>query len=354
MTELRKRSHPKWKNIVSTALFLILLGLLAWYVYTHWNEMSKLLLLSPQTVATLLGLGLASCVINCLYHLLILKTFNLKLSLTDWMGVVCVTDSIAYVLPMRADLVFSATYYKRVKGLAYTKSVAITAGNAVFGVAFSLFQIVIALLCMGLIDGQWPGLLWALTAAGIVALAVFLWLSLRAESRLRVKLEKYKLVADVIEGFNALIRNGGLLWRLLLCMIAGNLVRLFINMVCFQAAGLPINLYEALFYSSVSWLASVVAIVPGNVGLRESVMGAATLALGAMFSEGVASSLLNRVTMMFVYIAMGLIFAIPVLRRFNRGKRHLNRNEEPADSEIFRQGNNAETTGASACEKNAK
>ena len=270
------------------------------------------------------------------------------------MGVVCVTDSIAYVLPMRADLVFSATYYKRVKGLAYTKSVAITAGNAVFGVAFSLFQIVIALLCMGLIDGQWPGLLWALTAAGIVALAVFLWLSLRAESRLRVKLEKYKLVADVIEGFNALIRNGGLLWRLLLCMIAGNLVRLFINMVCFQAAGLPINLYEALFYSSVSWLASVVAIVPGNVGLRESVMGAATLALGAMFSEGVASSLLNRVTMMFVYIAMGLIFAIPVLRRFNRGKGHLNRNEEPADSEIFRQGNNAETTGASACEKNAK
>jgi len=90
------------------------------------------------------------------------------------------------------------------------------------------------------------------------------------------------------------------------------------------------------------------------VGLRESVMGAATLALGAMFSEGVASSLLNRVTMMFVYITMGLIFAIPVLRRFNRGKGHLNRNEEPEDSELYRQQNGAETTGDSACKKNAE
>lgn len=335
MTETQKRKRLNWKNVVSTALFVILLGLLCWYVYSHWDEFKKLLALSPRTVVTLLGLGLMSCVFNCLYHLLILKTFNLKLSLTDWVGVVCVSNSIAYVLPMRADLVFAATYYKRVKGLAYTKSVAITAGNAVFGVAFSLIQILIALLCMGWIDGTWPTLLWVLLTAGTAALVFFLWLSLRAESRLRERLEKFKLVRDVIVGFNDLIRNGGLLWRLLLCMIGGNLVRLFINMVCFQAAGLPINLYEALFYSSVSWLATVVAVVPGNVGLRESVMGAATLALGAMFSEGVASSLLNRVTMMFVYIVMGLIFAVPVLRKFNRGKGHLNCNEEPPESTLF-------------------
>jgi len=330
MTDKQTRNRPKWKNIVSTALFLILLGLLTWYVYAHWAEMRKLLLLSPRTIAALLGLGLLSCIFNCLYHLQILNTFKLKLSLTDWMGVVCVSNTIAYVLPMRADLVFKATYYKRVKGLAYTKSVSAVAGNAVFGVAFALLQITVALLCMGWIDGQWPALLWALTAVGAAALTLFLWLSMRAESRLRARLAKVKALADIIAGFNALIRNRALLWRLLIYLVAGNLVRLFLNMVCFQAAGLPITLYEALFYSSVSWLASVVAVVPGNVGLRESVMGAATLALGALFSEGVAASLLNRVTMMFVYIAMGLIFAVPVLRRFNRGKNRLSLKEAPA------------------------
>lgn len=328
MTEASVRRRPDWKKVVSSALFLLLFGLLAWYVYTHWDEMKVLLSLSPETLAALLGLGLVSCVVNCLYHLAMLRTYRIRLTLTDWMGVVCVSNAMAYVLPMRADLVFSAAYYKRVRGLAYTKSVAMVAGNVVFGVAFSLLQILISLLCMGLIDHAWPPTLWALLAAGAACMAVFLWLSQRTESKLRVKLVRYQLVSDVITGFNALLRNRGLLWRLLLCMLASNIAHLLTNMVCFQAIGMPVTVYEALFFSSIGWLASVVAIVPGNIGLKESVMGVATLVLGAMFSQGVAASLLDRVTIMIVYIVMGLVFAIPVWRNFNRGKGSLLHNAD--------------------------
>ena len=334
MTQPPNTRRIHWKTILSTALFPILVGLLAWYIYTHWDEMRVLLTLSPQTIVLLLALGLASCVINCLYHLAILQTYKLHLTLTDWMGVVCVSNSIAYVLPMRADLVFSAAYYKRVRGLAYTKSIAMGAGNIVFGVAFSLLQIGIALLCMGLIDGTWSVLMWAIFAIGFVVLSVFLWLSLHTESHLREKLAKHKLIADVITGFNALLRNRPLLWKLLVLLTLSNVVHLLSNMLCFQAVGLPVTLYEALFYSSVGWLATIVAIVPGNIGLKESVMGIATSALGAMFSEGVAASLLDRVTMMVVYIAMGLVFAFPVWRRFSRGKGYLTRNEDPADAQL--------------------
>ena len=330
MTQIQKRRKPDWKTLISTALFILLLGLLAGYVYTHWDEMRALLTLSPQIIVTLLALGFFSSIINGLYHLAILRTYNLKLTLTDWMGVVCVSNSMAYVLPLRADLVFSATYYKTVKGLAYTKSVSMGAGNIVFGVSFSLLQILIALLCMGFIDGAWPLTLWLLLLAGAACLGFFLWLSLKTESRLRAKFEKHKLVADVISGFNALLRNRTLLLQLLFCLVASNLGKLLTNMVCFRAIGVPVTLYEALFYSSVGWLASIVAIVPGNVGLKESVMGIATLMLGSMFSQGVAASLLDRVTTMIVYIALGLVFAFPVWRNFNRGKGRLTRNEDPA------------------------
>ena len=319
MAETQTRPRADWKKILSMALFVALLGLLSWYVVAHWEEMRKLLALSPDVIVALLALGVVSCVVNSLYHLAILRTYGLELTLVDWMGVVCVSNAMAYVLPMRADLVFTAAYYKRVRGLAYTKSISMGAGNVVFGVGFSLLQIAVALLCMGWIDGTWPPLLWALTGVGTAGLLFFLWLSLKAESRLRARLEKHRLVADVIVGFNALLRNRKLLWQLLACLIASNLAHLLTNVVCFRAVGVPVTLYEALFYSSVGWLASVVAIVPGNIGLKESVMGVATLALGALFSEGVAASLLDRVTMMIVYIAMGLVFAFPVWRRFNRG-----------------------------------
>jgi hypothetical protein len=55
MTETPKKRRLNWKNAVSTALFLILLVLLGWYVRAHWDEMRKLLSLSAATVALLLA-----------------------------------------------------------------------------------------------------------------------------------------------------------------------------------------------------------------------------------------------------------------------------------------------------------
>lgn len=314
------RKKPDWKTWVSTGLFLVMLVLLVMYVLQNRADMQKLLELSAPTVLLMLAFALGGYVVNCLYHLVILNTYGLKLTLTDWMGVVSVSNAIAYVLPMRADLVFSAAYYKRVKGLAYTKSVSMAAGNAVFGVVFSLLQILAALLCMGLLDGQWPPTLWALWALGTVAIGAFIVFSLVFQDKKPGLLQKYKLLRDVVEGFNALLRNRGLLWRLLWCLIGNNLLQLALYMVCFQAIGLPVTLYQALFYNSVSWLSSIVAIVPGNIGIKESVMGAATLLMGTLFQNGVAVSLLQRVAVMIVYLLMGLAFALPVYRNFTKGK----------------------------------
>lgn len=46
---------------------------------------------------------------------------------------------------------------------------------------------------------------------------------------------------------------------------------------------MPVTVYQALFYNSVSWIATVVSIVPGNIGIKEAVMGVATSLTGALF-----------------------------------------------------------------------
>lgn len=299
---------------------MLLLCLLAAYVYQNRADMQKLLELKGETVALLLALGLGSALVNCVYHLVILQTYGLPLSLTDWVGVVSVSNVIALVLPLRADLVFSAAYYKRVKGLAYTKSVSMAAGNIVFGVAFSLLQILVSLLCVGFLKGQWPVTLWVLLALGTAALGAFIALALWAPGKNPKILQRYRLLRDVAEGFTALLRNRTMLWRVLGCLIFNNLFQLFLYQVCFQAIGLPVTLYEALFYNSVSWLSSIVAIVPGNIGIKEGVMGVATLLMGALMQHGVAVSLLQRITLTVVQMFLGTVFAIPVYRRFRQGQ----------------------------------
>lgn len=318
MSERHTSGRMKLRTILSTALFVIMLGLLVWYVWKNRVDMQKLLSLSPQTIFLLLALAVLGASINCVYHLVLLQTYRLKLDLTDWMGVVSVSNAIAYVLPMRADLLFSAAYYKRVKGLAYTKSASMAAGNIIFGVTFSLLQILAALLFMGFLDGQWPGLLWLLWGIGTAGLAGFILLSLFFSDRPNPLFTRFKILENIAKGFSSLLKNRTLLLRLLGCLIANNLVQLILYSVCFHSIGFPVALYEVLFYSGVSWLSGIVAIVPGNIGIRETVMGMSTMLMGMSIQTGVAASLLQRVALLAAHLLMAAVFAIPVTRRMSR------------------------------------
>ena len=75
------------KKIVSSVLFVVLIGLLVWYLYENRADLSRLLTLNASTVSWMLVLALAACVMNAVYHKLILDTYQLPLDLTDWMGV---------------------------------------------------------------------------------------------------------------------------------------------------------------------------------------------------------------------------------------------------------------------------
>ena len=319
MKPLNDEQKKRLRGGLSMALFAVLLALLCWYVYQNRADMRKLLTLDGRTVFLLLLLSLCGCLMNCVYHRIILSVYKVKLDAVDWMGVVFVANAIAYVLPLRADLVFTGTYYKRVKGLAYVKSAGLAAGNIVFGVAFALLQCLIALVCTGLIDGAWPAALWLIWALGCVCVAVFLVLALVMRDRPPKALQRFTLLMAVIRGFNDFLRDKNMLARLLACMVVNNVFQLLLYMVSFRAIGLEVTFYQALFYNSVSWMASIMTIVPGNVGVKEGIMGLATRLMGDLFQNGVAVSLLQRVSVMIIYIAAGLLFAYPVWRKWNRG-----------------------------------
>lgn len=307
----------KWKKILSAVLFAAMIALLAYYLYDNREDLARLLTFSAPTVTAIFVFALGACTMNCLYHKLILDTYHLPLSTVDWMGVVFVANAMALVLPMRADLVFTAAYYRRTKGFAYVKSVSVAAGNIVFGVIFALLQLTVSLVATGLIEGQWPATLWLILLVMASGVAVFLVIALWFENRMPAFLRRIRLVVNVVSGFNALIRNKGLLLRLLGCLTVNNLLHVLLYMACFRAIGMEVTVYEALFYNSISRLVNQVAIVPGNWGIKQAVMGVAGSLMGDVFQNGVMVSLLHSVALMAVYIVMGGVFAYPVIHRMN-------------------------------------
>lgn len=317
---MQKANQAKLKKILSVALFLILTWLLVLYILQNRHDMARLLQLDSGTVALMFLFGLGGCVMNCVYHRIILSTFKVELDLVDWMGVVMVSNVIAFVLPLRADLVFSAAYYKKVKGLAYTRSVSIAAGNVVFSVAFALLETAIALVCCGLMEGKWPAALWLILVVGVAGVTAFLVIALALGDHQPAFVRKYRIVREMVEGFVQLLKDRNMLIRLLCCLIANHCFHLLLYMVCFHAIGMDMTLYQTLLYNSMSKLSSILTIVPGNIGIKEAVMGFASGMMGNLFQSGVMVSLLQRVTLMIVYLVAGAAFAWPVIRKMKQAE----------------------------------
>lgn len=315
-----KPSLKNWKKWLSTALFAVMIALLGWYLYENRADLARLLQFDLATVVQILIFALGACTMNAVYHKMILDTYQIDLSLVDWMGVVFVSNAMSLVLPMRADLLFTAAYYRRTKGFAYTKSASVAAGNVVFGVMFALVQLFAALLFTGLLEGQWPGLLWLLWFGMSSAVAVFLIIARWFENRMPAFLRKYRIVVSIVSGFNALLGNRRLLWKLLGCLTVNNLLHLLLYMACFRGIGMQVTVYQALFYNSISRLINLVAIVPGNIGIAQLVMGIAGSLMGDVFQNGVIVSLIQSISLVIVYIAVGGAFAWPVWKRWEKAE----------------------------------
>ena len=67
------------KKMLSLSLSAVLVVLLALYIWQNRHDMAQLLQLDAGTVALMFLFGLGGCVMNCVYHRIILSTFKVQL-----------------------------------------------------------------------------------------------------------------------------------------------------------------------------------------------------------------------------------------------------------------------------------
>ncbi len=85
--------------------------------------------------------------------------------------------------------------------------------------------------------------------------------------------------------------------------------------IAYTILGRSAPVENILVYTSIDLIGAVVAVVPGNIGIKEALMGFAVFLLNGRFADGVLATLIVRVSAFLVYLICGLIFAYPVHRR---------------------------------------
>jgi len=129
-----------------------------------------------------------------------------------------------------------------------------------------------------------------------------------------------KLWKDFIEGYEIIRINPKLLLQLLFLFILQYFllsVRLWIS---FGAIGKDVDLSIYLVLAPTTFFMSIFSFTPGNLGLRELIIGILSATVGLDFESGIFAGTIDRIVLMFCTFIFGGVSLVYIRSRISHSK----------------------------------
>lgn len=299
-------------------LSFALVAWLAYYLYTNWELFSASADLSRYQLAALTVCVLATWVINSLQVLLLLRMEQVRVGFWENLLVQTATLLGNYV-PMRIGTILRFRYFKKVHGLEYTRLGGIAGLRLMLLVSCTGLLGLFGLLGLMMSGGHQVNLLlWPLFIGMLcVPAATYLF----AVRRLRLPGGRAgELLGRFLSGFVSIRQQPLVAWFvliLLLCQFVLLSIRLHIS---FEVMGIPLSPWALLLLAPTATLMAFLTLTPGNLGLREWIIGVISVAAGYQFDGAVFAGVVDRAVLMgatFVFGAVGVVYLLLRLGRSN-------------------------------------
>lgn len=307
--------RKKRMQIIQYIFYTILVAFIMVYIIKNKDDFKILFSLSPLQIILLLSLSLLSPIFGTQYRKYAAKELNITLDLVDWLGIASISNLISLFVPFRSDLLISARYYKKKCNLSYGKFLSITAGGVVIQMLMVSVELILALLFVGIIYSYWSPILLIFGFSILICCVIFIYILKKYGIKIIKKLPMQKYVLLIGEGFITLLGSPRLLRNSFFLELGNQLIHALKFYFVLQFFGLEISLVLALIYSSVNILSDVFMLTPGNLGIKEVIIGAISSLMGNRFSIGVGITIVMRILSLIVYLIYSSIFALPVYRR---------------------------------------
>lgn len=311
-------THPA-VAILRTLLSIFIVAWLAYYLATHWELFRASLDASPGQLGALAVCVLITWVLNSLQILLLLRLEGIRAGFWENILVQCGTQLGNY-LPMRIGTVLRFRYFKKMHGLEYTRFGGIAVLRLVILVIASGLLGIIGLIGFNLVKGESVnGLLWILFP-GMVIFPLISWYILVRHLHIPGG-RAGEFLVRFLSGFasiRAQPRVAGFVLILLLGQFAMLAVRLYISFDVLQVSLSP---WVLIMLAPMATLFAFLTITPGNLGLREWIIGVLSVAAGYQFEGAVFAGVVDRAVLMgctFFFGVFGLTFLLVRLRTSQR------------------------------------
>lgn len=299
------------KQLISLAIILAL----SLYLYAHWHLLQATLTLSWIHVFLLTGCIFLTWVVNSLQILLLLRMENIRIGF--WENFMLQAMMIlANYLPMRMGTLLRFQYFKKVHQVEFLRL------GGIFGLRLAILlcaSSLLALLALSKLNvlGSFNDYLLVLAFFGIFALGMalfFTWIKKSGQPENWLS----KSLGIFFSAF-VTIRKKPELALMLLFLLCLQLLILGIRLyISFDAVNEKVSFWGILLIVPVTTLILFLSITPGNLAIREWLIGWLSTLAGFDFSKAVFAGSLDRAVLIVCTFIVGSIGFVYVWSRVNR------------------------------------
>jgi uncharacterized membrane protein YbhN (UPF0104 family) len=321
MNKREKLAHKKKRSRLGAMLtWIVAIAFLVAAVYgmgAEREKLTRLLKVNVYHTALLVGACLLLFIPSGLTRKLMARRLGIHLVFLDWFGLLIVSNFINLFVPARGDLVLSSAYLWKKYGMPITRFGSMIYGNMVLVAAVLSMEGCLTLLVLGFMERLWSIEVWAIVTimgVGSMFLAFFPSRLLRGENFIVARLRAG------LEGWEILRSDLALMARLIVLVMWGSAVFAVWMYLSYVALGFEVRIVPVVFASVAIQMSFFFSITPGNLGVREMLLGFVSQVIGLGFGEGIAVTILQRAVSVVVFLVVGGFFSILVLRSLSKGE----------------------------------
>lgn len=311
----RKHGTAYWLRALQNLIGLFILG---WFVWYLWQQRQLLAAIDSVAIGDgvrLAGLIIVGWLVTSAQSYVLFRRAGASIGFWE-SYVLTLASSFGNYLPLRAGTMVRAYYMKSRHQLEYMH----------FGSVFGL-RLVLLLIASGLVGGAAILLLPGQVGEAAPLLALFcvmvlgpsllyLWQPAVVQTNGRI----YRLWQQFAAGINQLKSKPSISFICLVLVVCQLLLLAWRFQFAASILGHSVGLSVVLIWVALASVASFVAITPGGLGVRESLMGYATLVTGGGFSLGLLVGSVDRVLLLLLTALLGGVSFVWLWWQLNRAE----------------------------------
>ncbi len=286
----------KYKKIARTFVSLGVLIFVLGYIYNHRDELTILFTIRWWYIVVLIVIVVLHSIISAARFASLYRALGAEMGLWESFGLSNVAGTLNAILPAQAGGVARAIYLKRQYAIPYSQLPAILLGSFLVSLFVGAVIVAFSSAIVVFIGGEVPLVLWLGTAFAGVSVALF-WVTIP-----EWKISRLGRIGNVLhlfaDGWKSIRSNKR-------CLIEIGIYRLFMFVleglgitVAYQSFGVDVHPLVGVSIVVFTSFLDIVFITPGNVGVKEALVGYLSQLSGLTFVQGVVAFALLRTVML--------------------------------------------------------